>query len=170
VKKMGDFSWKAVLFLLHLSERLFKSFDFFSETLRSLAGVCLTSLKHLKNNQLREKKSATFFFFGVWRVCRTRVSAKVHEMNKKCNCDIHELKGCNWNCRRGRLWIEVVNFQLDQTSSSFRQGCQMVYIFNTKNPNLGIVCVAWKWKMLVYITSIWYTLGHLVCIVYDHLE
>jgi hypothetical protein len=35
------------------------------------------------------------------------------------------------------------------------QGCQMVYYFQTKNPNLGKSWRILQWKILVYFMAIW---------------
>jgi hypothetical protein len=53
--------------------------------------------------------------------------------------------------------ICVNAFFLVVFSSADHQGCQMVY-FKTKNPNLRILFRAIEWKMLVYVTAIWYNL------------
>jgi hypothetical protein len=37
----------------------------------------------------------------------------------------------------------------------FNEGCQMVYLFQTKNPNSGKFWRTFGWKMLIYFTAVW---------------
>jgi hypothetical protein len=66
----------------------------------------------------------------------------------------------SWGC------LERDGIRLDPDQLGSRdQGCQMVFKFQTKNPNLGKFGGALAWKMMVHFMAIW----NILRLFYDHL-